>query len=67
MNLPNHDGRYLVLAYEWVGTAKDKPLEPSWDVRSFVDGMFARTRYYFDTGGYENFEVVRWQRLPPIK
>jgi hypothetical protein len=63
---PTKPGRYLVLAYEWVGLQRERPEKPEWFIRHWRDGDWERQRYYWDTGGYENFEVVRWQDLPPI-
>lgn len=71
MNNPIKPGKYLILAFEWTGLYKEKPAQPQWFIRSWYQavspgvGHWERQKYYWDTGGYEYFEVVRWQELPP--
>ena len=62
---PVKHGRYLALVYEWVGLPKDKPKEPEWVIKHFT-GYWPKQKYYFDTGNYENLEVVAWMELPGI-
>lgn len=64
---PTVDGLYLLLCYEWVGVDKDRPRRPHWQIRMYREGHWAKRVYGFDTGGYENFVIVRWQQLPPVE
>lgn len=63
---PSKPGDYLVLAFEWVGLPKDRPEKPSWKVRHYYLTGWELTRYQWDTGGMENFEVVHWTYLPQV-
>lgn len=81
MKNPEKTGKYLACVFEWLGLKDDKPKSPTWAIKTFtrenlidpktmklvvVSEHWERTRYYCDTGGYENLEVVAWQDLPPI-
>lgn len=66
MDNPTKPGKYLLLAREWVGLEDQRPEKPEWSIRRFEKGQWQTAKYYFDTGGYENFEPVRWQELPPV-
>ena len=65
---PTADGVYLLLSYEWVGHAEDKPKNPYWHLRRYTTACgWEKRRWGFDTGGYENFEAVRWEPLPDCR
>ena len=64
MNNPEKAGRYLVLVYDWVGFPKDKPQKPEWGIFHWSGKHWVRPQRYWDTGGLENFEVVRSSDLP---
>ena len=72
---PKKGGKYLLRFYEWVGLPKDKPAEPDWDCRTWhperiehgkkIRASWGRKAYYWDTGGYENFEPLAWAEVTP--
>lgn len=65
--VPTTEGQYLVCVFEWVGSGNEKPDHPRWVVRYYKsDRGWERQQYRWDTGGYENFEVVAWQPLPDL-
>lgn len=57
-------GKYLVLAFDWVGGNECKPTPPEWAIRAWDGKDWSRTKRTFDTGGYENFVLVAWCCLP---
>lgn len=64
---PPEKGQYMLLAWEWVGLYSERPRDPAWYLRQWDGKAWQAQRYYFDTGGYENFEPYAWSRLPPTR
>lgn len=66
MTNPTEEKCYLISCYEWVGLRDQKPDKPHWTIRPFEKGKWGRRLYTFDTGGYENFELVGWFDLDKL-
>lgn len=63
---PELPTRVLLLAFEWVGLAKDKPENPQWYIRWWDGKAWEKFRYSSDTGGYENFQPIAWMQCPVV-
>jgi hypothetical protein len=70
---PQDPGRYLLLCRRWNGTLAERPERPSWEVVKWNgirwDVWESRDTFANDNDPEEycpRYELVRWQRLPPI-
>ena len=57
---PVETGEYMVEAFDWVGLPKDKPDHTKISLRAWNGNEWSRTTRYWNTGGMENLEVVKW-------